>query len=74
MIIFEIGHSKFVMPSEEQAMKAFEVFKNATPIEWHHKLEGEAEYKVSASHPDVSVSIVPDNKLLENNEKKACKA
>lgn len=70
MIIFEIEHHKFIMLSEEQAMKAFEVFKGAIPIEWDHKLTGKAKYRESASHPEVSISVVPDEQLLKNNEEK----
>jgi hypothetical protein len=71
VIIFELEHIRFEMPSEEQAMKAFQVFKNAKPLSYVPRSEIEGvTFKRDGSHPRVSVSIVPDEQLLENHKEK----
>jgi hypothetical protein len=71
VIIFEIAHQQFEMPSEEQAMKAFEVFKGAKPLDY---VRGDkpknVRFQRTDDHPQISVSMVPDDQLLENNEEK----
>lgn len=71
MIIFEIGYQKYEMPSEEQAMKAFEVFKGAKLIEHIHNSEiNGVRYQRKSDAPEISVAMVPNEQLLENNEDK----